>query len=127
VVVSTLVVLFSLMTYLPVFLLPSIKRHWPFYRCACYLAQHSISAGFWFLAFCLTHKYHQNQEILNAGLAQVLLGHTCRRTKGWMEGINYHIFDYSTCGSKLFWFEKVKIIFAVKELGLRAESENLTV
>jgi hypothetical protein len=103
-----LVVFFSLLTYLPVFRPKINKQRVQLIRVAYYLAWRSIPAGFWFLAFSLTHNYRQNYEIMNSGLAQVFLGYTGPRTKGWMEGKNDSSFEGATCGGQAFWKAKVK-------------------
>ena len=54
---------------------------------------------------------------MNSGLAQVFLGYTGRRTKGWADGRDDKLFGSATWGSEAFWKEKVKKIFrAVEEL-----------
>lgn len=123
-----LVVFFSLLTYLPVFLPKIDERRVRLYRVAYHLALRSVPAGFWFLAFSLTHSYGQNFEIMNSGLAQVFLGYTGPRTKGWMEGRNDNFFERATWGSQAFWKGKVKKIFlAVEELNSNSEPTELTV
>ncbi|MCJ1394871.1 hypothetical protein MMC18_007751 [Xylographa bjoerkii] len=112
-----LVVFFSLLTYFPIYL-PAIEerrvRHW---RLAYHLTWRSVPAGFWFLAFSETHNYNQNFEVMNSGLAQVFLGYTGRKTKGWVDGRDDKLFGRATWGSEAFWKEKVKKIFlAVEEL-----------
>lgn len=94
-----LVVFFSLLTYLPILLPRMDERRVRLYRVAYHLAWRSVPAGFWFLAFSLTHTYRQNLEILNTGLAQVFLGYTGSKTKGWMEGRNDKFFEGATWGS----------------------------
>jgi hypothetical protein len=64
-----LVVLFSLLTYVPVFLRKGNPRTVTTYKIAYHLAQRSVAAGFWFLAFSWTHSPSQNFEIQNSGLA----------------------------------------------------------
>lgn len=104
------------------------QRRVRLYRVAYHLAWRSVPAGFWFLAFSLTHNYRQNFEILNSGLAQVLLGDTGHRTKGWMEGRNDGFFERATWGSQAFWKGKVKKIFlAVEELNSNNQPTELTV
>lgn len=123
-----LVVFFSLLTYLPILLPRMDQRRVRLYRVAYHLAWRSVPAGFWFLAFSLTHNYRQNFEILNSGLAQVLLGDTGHRTKGWMEGRNDGFFERATWGSQAFWKGKVKKIFlAVEELNSNNQPTELTV
>jgi hypothetical protein len=98
------------------------------YKVAYHLARRSVSAGFWFLAFCLSHDYRQIFEIVNAGLAQVLLGDRFSRTKGWTERRNDRFFEKVTRGSEAFWKGKVKKIFlAIKELNPNDEPTELTV
>ena len=54
---------------------------------------------------------------MNSGLAQVFLGDTGRRTKGWVDGRDDRLFGRATWSSEAFWKEKVKKIFlAVEEL-----------
>ena len=123
-----LVVFFSLLTYLPIYLSTMDERRVRHFRLAYHLAWRSVPAGFWFLAFSLTHNYLQNFEIVNSGLAQVFLGYTGSRTKGWMDGRDDGLFESATWGSEAFWKEKVKIIFgAVEELSSRNETTELTV
>ena len=63
--------------------LPSVdQRRLGFYEVAYHLARRSVPAAFWFVAFALTHDYHQNFEIMDSGLAQVVLGYTGSMTKG---------------------------------------------
>lgn len=65
---------------------------------------------------------------MNSGLAQVFLGYTGHRTKGWMEGENDSFFEGATWGSQAFWKGKVKNIFlAVEELNFNNEPTELTV
>lgn len=123
-----LVVFFSLLTYLPVLRPKMDERRVRLYRVAYYLAWRSVPAGFWFLAFSLTHSYGQNFEIMNSGLAQAFLGYTGPRTKGWTEGRNDNFFERATWGSQVFWKGKVKKIFlAVEELNFNNEPTELTV
>ena len=123
-----LVVFFSLLTYLPIYLSTMDERTVRLFKLTYYLAWRSIPAGFWYLAFSLTHSYHQNTEITYSGLAQVILGWTGFRTKGWMDGKNDDLFESASLGSKAFWKEKVKVIFgAVEELRFSNESTELTV
>ncbi len=123
-----LVVFFSLLTYLPIYLPTMDKERVRLYRVAYHLSRRSVRAGFWFLAFSLTHSYHQNFEITNSGLAQVFLGHTGSRTKGWTDGRRDGFFEGATWGSEAFWKGKVKKIFgAVKELSSNNERTELTV
>ena len=123
-----LVLCFSLPTYLPIYLSTVDERRIRLFKLAYYLAWRSVPAGFWFLAFSLTHNYSQNFEIAYSGLAQVLLGYTGSRTKGWMDGRRDNIFESTTWGSGAFWKEKVKKIFeAVEELGFSNETTELTV
>ena len=119
-----LVVFFGLLTYLPIYLPQRVR----FFKLTYYLAWRSVPAGFWFLAFYLTHNNHQNIEITYSGLAQVFLGYTGRRTKGLMDGKNDYLLKSAIWGSKAFWKEKVKIIFgAVEELSFSNEATELTV
>ena len=123
-----LVVFFSLLTYLPVLLPRMDERRVRLYRVAYHLAWRSVPAGFWFLAFSLTHNYSQNFEIMNSGLAQSFLGYTGARTKGWTERRNDDFFKKATWGSQAFWKERVKKIFlAVKELNSNNEPTALTI
>ncbi len=124
----TLVVFFGLLTYLPIYLPPVDQRRVRLCRLAYRLSRRSISAGFWFLAFSLTHNYHQNFEIMNSGLAQVFLGYTGARTKGWMDRRHDRLSEKATWGSEAFWKQKVKkIIGAVEELNSSNEGTELTV
>ena len=112
-----LVVFFSLLTYFPIYLPLIDRRRVQFWKLAYRLSRRSISAGFWFLAFSETHDYSQNFGVVNAGLAQVFLGYTGRRTKGWVDGGEERLFGRATWGSVTFWKEKVeKIFLAVEEL-----------
>ena len=123
-----LVVFFGLLTYLPVYLPRIDKRSFRICKLAYHLARRSVPAGFWFLAFSLTHSYHQNFEIMNSGLAQVFLGYTGHRTKGWTNERLGGFFKTATWGSEAFWKEKVqKIFLAVEELNLNDEPTELTV
>lgn len=123
-----LVVLFSLLTYTPIYPPPIDRRRFRFYKVAYLLAWRSVPAGFWFLAFYLTHDYGQNFEIMNSGLAQVFLGHTGRKTKGWTDGRQDRLFAKAAWGSEAFWKGKTKVIFlAVKELNPNDEDTQLTV
>ena len=123
-----LIVIFSLLTYLPIYLPTIDERKVRLYKVAYYLAWRSVPAGFWFLAFFLTHSYQQNFEIVNSGLAQVFLGYSGSRTKGWMEGRRDGLFEKATWGSEAFWKKKVKKVFlAVQELNPNKESPELTV
>ena len=123
-----LVVFFSLLTYLPVLLPKLDERRVRIYRVAYHLAWRSVSAGFWFLAFSMTHSYGQIFEIMNNGLAQAFLGYTGPKTKGWTEGRNDNFFKKAIWGSQVFWKEKVKEIFlAVEELKFNNEPTELTV
>lgn len=110
-----LVVFFGLLTYLPIYLPEVDQGRVRLCRLAYHLARRSISAGFWFLAFALTHSYHQNFEITNSGLAQVFLGYTGSRTKGWMDRKHDGFFEKATWGSEAFWKEKVKKIIGAVE------------
>ena len=122
-----LVVVFGLLTYLPIYLPRMDKRRVRFFRLAYHLARRSVPAGFWFLAFSLTHNYNQNFEVMNSGLAQVFLGYTGPRTKGWMDGRNDGLFENATWGSESFWKEKMKrILGAVEELSSSNEPTELT-
>lgn len=112
-----LVVFFSLLTYFPIYLSAIEQRRVRLWRLAYHLTWRSVPAGFWFLAFSETHNYYQNFEVMNSGLAQVLLGDTGRRTKGWVDGRDDQLFESATWGSEAFWKKKVKKIFlAVEEL-----------
>jgi len=123
-----LVISFGFLTYLPIYLPLIDERRVRLYRLAYYLAWRSVSAGFWFLAFSLTHNHHQNFEVINSGLAQVFLGYAGPRTKGWMDERPDGLFEKATWGSKAFWKEKVKKIFgAVEELKSSNETTGLTV
>jgi len=123
-----LVVFFGLLTYLPIYLSHIDRRKVRLCKLAYYLARRSFPAGFWFLAFSLTHNYHQNFEIVNSGLAQVFLGYTGSRTKGWTDGRRDRLFEKATWGSEAFWKEKVEKIFhAVKELNSSNDTTVLTV
>ena len=123
-----LVVFFGVLTYLPIYLPTINKQRVRMCKLAYHLARRSVPAGFWFLAFSLTHNYQQNFEIMNSGLAQVFLGYTGSRTKGWMDGRNDGLFGRATWGSEAFWKEKVKkIILAVEELNSNNEETVLTV
>ncbi|MCJ1437973.1 hypothetical protein MMC27_007360 [Xylographa pallens] len=123
-----LVVFFALLTYLPIYLPTIDERKVRHLRLAYYLARRSVSAGFWFLAFSFTHNNHQNFEIINSGLAQILLGYTGVRTKGRMDERHNGLFKTATWGNEAFWKEKVKIIFdAVEELHSSNEIPELTV
>ena len=112
-----LVVFFSLLTYFPIYVPAIEERRVRLWRLAYHLTWRSVPAGFWFLAFSETHNYNQNFEVMNSGLAQVLLGYSGRRTKGWVDGRDDKLFGSATWGSGAFWKEKVKKIFlAVEEL-----------
>ena len=123
-----LVALFGLLTYLPLYL-PSVdKRRIRLWKVAYCLARRSVSAGFWFFAFTLTHTYYQNFEILNSGLAQVLLGYKGSRTKGWVDGRHDRLFERATWGSEAFWKEKMRKIFLVAGISdLNNAATGLTV
>lgn len=95
-----LVVFFSILTYFPILLPPIDERRTRLNRLAYHLARRSVPAGFWFLAFSLTHPSRQSFEIMNSGLAQELLGYTGVRTKGWMFGGNDAFFEEATWGSQ---------------------------
>lgn len=112
-----LVVFFSLLTYYPIYL-PIEERRAQRWRLAYHLTWRSVPAGFWFLVFSETHDYYQNSEIMYSGLAQVLLGYTGHRAKGWVnERDDDRLFGRATWGSEAFWKKKVMKIFdAVKEL-----------
>ena len=123
-----LAIFFCLLTYLPVLLPKLDERRVRLYKVAYHLAGRSVPAGFWFLAFTLTHSYGQNFEILNSGLAQTFLGYTGRRTKGWTEERSDDFFEEATLGSQAFWKGKVERIYrAVKELNINDEPTELTV
>lgn len=124
----TLVVFFGLLTYLPIYLPPMDERRVRLFKLAYHLARRSVPAGFWFLAFSLTHSYKQNFEIMNSGLAQVFLGYTGARTKGWTDGRHDGLFESSTWGEEAFWKGKVKKIFgAVEELSSSNEPTEFNV
>jgi len=123
-----LIVFFGLLTYLPIYRPIIVGRRFRLCRVAYHLTRRSVPAGFWFLAFCLTHDYHQNFEIINSGLAQVFLGYTVYKTKGWMDGRHDGFFKRATWGSEAFWKEKVKKVFlAVQELDSDNGTTELTV
>jgi hypothetical protein len=123
-----LVVLFSLLTYLPVGLFKLDKQRVRLNKAAYHLAWRSPSAAFWFLSFTFTHNYGQNFEILNSGLAQIFLDYHGPRTKGWADGRNDSMFETATFGSKAFWKGKVqKIFLAVKELDSNDQHTELVV
>lgn len=123
-----LVFVFGLLTYLPIYLVPSDEKLARYRRLAYHLARRSISAGFWFLAFTMTHSDQQNFEIINSGLAQVCLGSDIRRTKGWKDETHDGLFDKATLGSKEFWKERVKRIYlAIGELNSNDRATELTV
>ena len=117
-----LLVFFSFLTYLPIFIPRIPEGKVRIYKIAYRLAWRSISAGFWFFAFSLTHDYSQNFEIMNSGLAQEFLGYTGSRTKGWFEGRDDDFFERATWGSPGFWKEKVNKIFVTVE-GLNSQNE----
>lgn len=110
-----LVVFFGLLTYLPVCLPAVDQGRVRLCRLAYHLARRSFSAGFWILAFALTHSYHQNFEIMNSGHAQVFFGYTGSRTKGWMDRKHDGFFEKATWGSEAFWKETVKKIIGAVE------------
>jgi hypothetical protein len=123
-----LIVFFGLLTYLPVFLPKIDQRRVRLYKVAYHLARRSIPAGFWFLAFCSTHSYHQSFEIMNSGLAHVFLGYTGPSSKGWVEGSGGNLFEKAAWGSQAFWKGKVgKIFLTIKELNSNNEPIALTV
>lgn len=112
-----LIVFFSILTYFPIYRSAIEEERVRRWKLAYYLTWRSVPAGFWFLAFSETHNYHQTFEVMNSGLAQVLLGYTGRRTKCWVDGRDDELFGRATWGSEAFWKEKVKKIFrAVEEL-----------
>ena len=96
-----LVSIFGLLTYLPILFKvdPRRIRH---SKIAYHLAWYSPTTTFWFLAFTFTHSYIQNFEIVNSGLAQVFLGYSGPRTKGWTDRENNSKFETATLGSKTF-------------------------
>ena len=98
-----LVILFGLLTYLPIYLPTIDERTVRVYRLAYHLARRSVPAGFWFLAFYLTHNDGQNFEIMNSGLAQLFLGYTGSKTKGWTDERHDRFFEKATLGSEGFW------------------------
>jgi hypothetical protein len=108
-----LIILFGLLTYLPVFLPKIDERNIRVHKIAYKLAWRSIPAGFWFLAFCWTHNYQPIFEIVNSGLSQEFLGYTGARSRGWIAGRNDAIFEKATWGSPAFWKRKVKRISLV--------------
>lgn len=123
-----LVFVFGLLTYLPIYLFPSNEQRAWYHRLAYHLARRSIFAGFWFLAFTMTHDNRQNFEIINSGLAQVCLGSYIHRTKGWKDERHDGLFDKATLGSKEFWKERVKRIYvAIGELNSNDRATELTV
>ena len=123
-----LVVFFSLLTYLPIYLSTMDERTVRLFKLTYHLAWRSVPAGFWYLAFSLTHNHRQNMAITYSGLAQIFLGSTAHRTKGWMDGKNDDFFEGATWGSNAFWKGKVKKIFdAVEELSSSNETTELTV
>ena len=123
-----LAMLFGLLVYLPVYRTSIDQRKVRLCNVTFHPALCSPSAGFWFLAFTLTHTLSQNFEILNSGLAQVLLGYTGPRTKGWTATRNDRFFEKATWGNQEFWKEKVKIILsAVEGLSFNDEPTRLTV
>lgn len=123
-----LVLFFGLLTYLPIYLPAVDQRRILHCRVAYQLSRRSLSAGFWFLAFTLTHSYVQIFEIVNAGLAQVLLGNTNARTKGWTGPRDDRLFQHATLGSQAFWKKKVEgFMNAVEELRSSGEATELTV
>lgn len=112
-----LVVIFSLLTFFPIYIPRIEKQRVRLWKLAFHLTRRSVLAGFWFLAFSETHSYYQSFEITNSGLAQVLLGYTGYRTKGLVDGSENRLCGGATWGSEAFWRKKVKKIFlAVKEL-----------
>ena len=123
----SLTIFFSLVTYLPILLPQMSEQKVRLYKVGYHLTKRSFSAGFWFLAFCLTHTYRQNFEIMDSGLTQILLGSTRTRRKGWKEG-NDNFFREAAWGSLAFWKEKVhKIYRAVEELNFNNEPTHLNV
>jgi hypothetical protein len=123
-----LVVLFGLLTYLPVFPPKINQRRVRIYKVAYHLTRRSVSAGVWILAFSWTQSYGQNFEIMNSDLAQVFLGYAGPRTKGWMESRNDNFFEKATWGCQTFRKGKVKKIFlAVEEVNSNNEPTELTV
>lgn len=101
-----LVVFFSLLTYLPVFLPKIDERRVRECKVAYHLAWRSMPAGFWFIAFCLTHNDGQSYEIMYSGLAQEFLGYTGHRTNGWVERRGDGFFKEATWGSEHFGKER---------------------
>jgi len=110
-----LAVFFSLLTYWPIFLrpiTPSTIRAW---KLAYRLSWRSAPAGFWFLAFSLTHTRTQTFKIMYTGLAQELLGDINLKTENWMEVRNDHYVEKATWGSREFWNGRLKRIFLAVE------------
>ncbi len=124
-----LLVVFALLTYLPIFLPIIDEQTVRVYKLTYRLAWRSVPAGFWFLAIALTHDDHQNFEVMHSGLAQVVLKYTGTRTEGGTDERNDGFFERATWGSEAFWKGKVKVIFlAVEELNsINATSQRLTV
>ena len=49
----------------------------------------------------------QNFVIMNSGLAQIFLGYTASRTKGWTDGRHDGFFESAAWGYKALWKGKV--------------------
>ena len=123
-----LVVFFGLLTYLPVYLPTIDEQTSQRNRLVYHLARRSVPAGFWFPAFTLNHNYRQNFEIMNAGLAQVLLGSFASKTKGMTDERHDRFFEKATWGSEAFWKDKVKrILLGVEELNVNHQQTELAV
>ena len=123
-----LVIFFGLLTYPPIYLDTIDEQTRRHCRLAYHLARRSVPAGFWFLAFTLTHSDGQNFDIMNSGLAQVFLGYTGSKTKGWIDERHDRFFEKATLGSEAFWKERVKKIFlAVEELNGNNQTTELAV
>ena len=123
-----LVMFFGLVTYLLIYLPTIDKKYTQLCKVVYLLTRRSVPAGFWILAFCLTHNYYQNFEIMRFGLGRVFLGHIGSGTEAWMNGRHNHLLVGATWGSKAFWEKKVKKIhLAVEELNPQNKSTRLTV
>ncbi|KAL9611173.1 MAG: hypothetical protein Q9167_004158 [Letrouitia subvulpina] len=110
-----LLVVFSLLTYLPVYRPRISEQGYRQCKVAFRLILRSPPAGFWFLAFTLAHNDQQNFELTSSGLAQVLLGYTGYKTKGFLE--DDASLGKATLGGEDFWKEKLKKIYlAVEEV-----------
>ena len=124
----SLLVFFSISTYLPIFMPPVKEQTRQGLKLAVHLAGRSILAGFWYVIFLLTHNYQQNFEIMNSGLTQVFLGYNGARTRGWHEQRRDGLFTNASWGSEGFWKQKVRMIFlSVKELNPGNQERELAV